>query len=167
MIILVSDTSILIDLERGGLLEAAFSCGLTMVVPDLLYERELERQNGQYLRALGLGVVSLTPSETELAQQLKVDRKSLSLPDCFALSCATRPGHALVTGDKTLRREAEARIDSVYGLLWLLDQMAATETISAEQLRDGLGRIASHPRCRLPQDQVRARLEQWSDHKPH
>lgn len=34
MIVLVSDTSVLIDLERGGLLEAAFSCGLTMVVPD-------------------------------------------------------------------------------------------------------------------------------------
>ena len=46
MIILVSDTSILIDLERGGLLEAAFACGLTMVVPDLLYERELEPENG-------------------------------------------------------------------------------------------------------------------------
>ncbi|MEI2713936.1 MAG: hypothetical protein V9G04_11790 [Nocardioides sp.] len=55
MIILVSDTSILIDLERGGLLEAAFSCGLTMVVPDLLYERELEPENGALLRKLGLG----------------------------------------------------------------------------------------------------------------
>ena len=55
MIILVSDTSILIDLERGGLLEASFSCGLTMVVPDLLYERELEPENGALLRKLGLG----------------------------------------------------------------------------------------------------------------
>ena len=27
MIVLVSDTSVLIDLERGGLLEAAFACG--------------------------------------------------------------------------------------------------------------------------------------------
>lgn len=59
MIILVSDTSVLIDLEREGLLEAAFSCGLTMVVPDLLYERELEAENGPYLRKLGRGVVAL------------------------------------------------------------------------------------------------------------
>ncbi|MCW3618671.1 hypothetical protein K6Y76_37205, partial [Burkholderia cenocepacia] len=63
MIILVSDTSVLIDLERGGLLEAAFSCGLTMAVPDLLYERELETENGPLLRKLGLGVVALTPDE--------------------------------------------------------------------------------------------------------
>jgi len=38
MIVLVSDTCILIDLERGGLLETAFSCGFTMVVPDLIYD---------------------------------------------------------------------------------------------------------------------------------
>ena len=50
MIILVSDTSVLIDLERGALLESAFSCGLTMVVPDLLYARELAAENGPLLR---------------------------------------------------------------------------------------------------------------------
>lgn len=59
MIILVSDTSVLIDLERGGLLEPAFSCGLPMVVPDLLYARELEADTGPFLRTLGLGVVAL------------------------------------------------------------------------------------------------------------
>ena len=30
MIVLVSDTSVLIDLERGGLLETAFACGHQM-----------------------------------------------------------------------------------------------------------------------------------------
>ena len=42
MVLLVSDTSILIDLERGDLLPLAFSSGVPMVVPDLLYEKELE-----------------------------------------------------------------------------------------------------------------------------
>ena len=61
MLILVSDTPILINLERGGLLESAFCCGLTLIVPDLLYERKLENDNGPYLQKLGLGVVALTP----------------------------------------------------------------------------------------------------------
>ena len=78
MIILVSDTSVLVDLERGGLLEAAFSCGLAMVVPDILYERELENQTGPYLRTLGLGVLSLTPDEVALAQQIRSERRALS-----------------------------------------------------------------------------------------
>lgn len=161
MIILVSDTSILIDLERGGLLEASFSCGLTMVVPDLLYERELEPENGALLRKLGLGVVSLTPEEVALAQKLRTERKALSLPDCFALSCATRADHALVTGDKILRTEAMARLGNVYGLLWMLDQMAASGSVPTSLLYEGLARISAHPRCRLPQSEVRSRLNAW------
>jgi hypothetical protein len=161
MIILVSDTSILIDLERGGLLEASFSCGLTMVVPDLLYERELEPENGALLRKLGLGVVSLTPEEVALAQRLRTERKALSLPDCFALSCATRADQALVTGDKILRTEAMARLGNVYGLLWMLDQMAASGSVPTTLLYEGLARISAHPRCRLPQSEVRSRLNDW------
>jgi hypothetical protein len=161
MIILVSDTSILIDLEGGGLLEPAFSCGLTMVVPDLLYEKELEPENGPVLRKLGLGVLALTPDEVSLAQDLRAKRKALSLPDCFALSCAARPDHTLVTGDKILRTEAQARLGAVYGLLWILDQMEASQKVPATLLLDGLTRISNHPRCRLPHAEVRARLARW------
>lgn len=163
MIILVSDTSILIDLERGGLLEPAFSCGLTMVVPDLLYAKELESENGALLRRLGLGVVALTPDEVALAQQVRGSRPALSLPDCFALSCAMRPDHVLVTGDKILRAEAQARLGAVYGLLWILDQMEASGQVPATLLYEGLTRIFNHPRCRLPSADVRARLARWSN----
>ncbi|MDE3186756.1 MAG: hypothetical protein KGM96_04440 [Acidobacteriota bacterium] len=161
MIILVSDTSVLVDLERGGLLEAAFSCGLPMVVPDILYERELESQSGPYLRTLGLGVLSLAPDEVALAQRIRSERKALSLPDCFALCCATRPDHVLLTADKALRSEAAGRSVAVYGLLWLLDQMATSERLSASALCEGLERISAHPRCRLPQGEIRRRLERW------
>jgi hypothetical protein len=162
MIILVSDTSILIDLERGGLLEAAFTCGLTMVVPDLLYDRELEPENGSFLRKLGLGVVALTAHELTYAQRLKAECKNLSLPDCFALSCATRTDHVLVTGDGSLRNEAIARLGKVYGLLWVLDRMAESEVVANAQLYDGLSRIAAHPRCRLPHADIQVRLKSWA-----
>lgn len=36
-----------------------------------------------------------------------MDNDTLSLPDCFALSCATRDGYQLVTNDKALRSEAQ------------------------------------------------------------
>lgn len=160
MVLLVSDTSVLVDLERGGLLEASFGCGLTMVVPDILYERELAAHNGPYLKTLGLGVVSLSPAEVQLAQSVNTARKALSLPDAFALSCAMRPEHTLVTGDKTLRAEAAARRITVVGLLWLLDHMAEVG-VSKEQLREGLSRICAHVRCRLPAAEVKERLASW------
>lgn len=162
MIVLVSDTSVLIDLERGGLLELAFSCGLTMVVPDLLYDRELESENSPLLRRLGLGVVALSPDEVSFAQRIRTQRPGLSLPDCFALSCARRPEHALVTGDRLLRAEAQTQHCTVYGLLWLLDQIAASGAVGISLLYEGLTRISNHPRCRLPHGEVRARLQRWS-----
>lgn len=162
MIVLVSDTSVLIDLERGGLLELAFSCGLTMVVPDLLYDRELESENGPLLRRLGLGMVALSPDEVSFAQRIRTQRPGLSLPDCFALSCARRPEHALVTGDRLLRAEAQTRHCTVYGLLWLLDQIAASGAVGISLLYEGLTRISNHPRCRLPHGEVLARLQRWS-----
>lgn len=162
MIILVSDTSVLIDLERGGLLEQAFSCGLTMVVPDLLYARELESENGPLLRKLGLGVVALNPDEVDFAQKLRKLRPGLSLPDCFALSCAQRQDHALVSGDRLLRNEAQARNCAVYGLLWILDQMEASEVVGKSMLHEGLSRIWNHPRKRLPKGEVMERLTRWA-----
>lgn len=162
MIILVSDTSVLIDLERGGLLEPAFSCGLPMVVPDLLYAKELEAASGPFLRTLGLGVVALEPDEVAFAQRLRKERPRLSVPDCFALSCARRENHALVSGDQLLRTEAQARDCTVYGLLWLLDQMEISGKITAAMLHEGLERIWNHPRRRLPKTEVMLRLQRWA-----
>lgn len=162
MAILVSDTSVLIELERGGLLEPAFSFGLIMVVPDLLYQNEIENENGPYLRALGLGVVSLTPDEVALAQTIREQRPALSLPDCFALSCALRQDHVLVTGDMKLRNEAKARNAKVCGMLWILDQMELSGKFSFKLLHEGLSRISAHQRCRLPKDEIEARLTRYS-----
>jgi hypothetical protein len=163
MVILVSDSSVLIDLERGELLEHAFSCGLVMAVPDLLYQNELENENGPYLRTLGLNVLALTPDEMEIAQTIKDKRPALSSPDCFALCCALRPSHVLLTGDLNLRKEATIRTVEVYGLLWLLDQMEACGMFSFSLLHEGLSKILAHPRCRLPKDEVNARLSRWSE----
>lgn len=163
MAILVSDTSVLIELERGGLLEHAFSFGLIMVVPDLLYQNEIEEENGPYLRALGLGVVALTPDEVTFAQQIREHRPALSLPDCFALSCALRQDHVLVTGDMKLRNEATARKANVCGMLWILDQMEASGKFTFSLLHEGLSKISAHQRCRLPKEEVKARLLKWAN----
>ena len=42
MKIVVSDTSVLIDLERGDFLDSCFKLPFEFSVPDLLYTRELE-----------------------------------------------------------------------------------------------------------------------------
>jgi hypothetical protein len=59
MTILVSDTSVLIDLERGELIACAFKLSATFAVPDVLYERELRDYGGEELVKLGLKFQSL------------------------------------------------------------------------------------------------------------
>lgn len=162
MIILVSDTSVLIDLERGGLLEAAFACGHQLVVPDYLYDMELAPENGALLKEMGLSVVELTSEEVEFAQATQATLPALTLADCFALSCARRPQHLLVTGDKILRAQADEEDVECGGLLWLLDQMEASGTIASVSLYEGLQKIIAHPRCRLPKHDVDVRLKKWS-----
>jgi hypothetical protein len=162
LVLLVSDTSVLVDLERGGLLATVFGTGLTMIVPDLLYESELAEYSGPYYRELGLQVVELSPDEVAVAQHLYAEHAGLSTPDCFALACAQRPGHALLTSDGLLRRVAERRGVTRYGLLWLLDQVLELDATLASALHEGLSKIAAHPQCRQPANEVAKRLVRWS-----
>ena len=89
--------------------------------------------------------------------------QTCALPICFALCCALRPEHTLLTGDKTLRKEAEARsVREVHGLLWVLDRMADSGRCPNTLLHEGLSHIVADPRCRLPRAETQARLTTWA-----
>jgi hypothetical protein len=158
MRVLVSDTSILIDLERADLLRAAFSPDAEFVVPDLLYERELRENGGADLLALGLRVASLDEGEVERAQAYRRDHARLALPDTFALTLAKSRRWLLLTGDRALRALAVAEDVECHGVLWLIDLMHAERAVEPAILRRGLERLARHPRCRLPRVEIDLRL---------
>lgn len=161
---LVSDASMLIDLERGSLLEIAFQGPHALVVSDLLYETEIASHNGAFLHKIGLGVVTLTSSELAFAQDLyNAHRKLVSLSDCFAFSLARRADYVLLSEDKNVRVLAERAEMPCYGVLWLLDEILGAMPAMKSPLREGLATISSHPRCRLPKADVATRLNLWSE----
>jgi predicted nucleic acid-binding protein len=161
MRILVSDTSVLIDLERGSLLEAAFGLSCEFAVPDLLYRRELRDYNGPHLMTMGLRVEELDSDGIVRAQSYRARKPVLSLPDAFALSLAKTHEFLLLSGDKALRNLAKEEAVECRGVLWLLDRMNDEEAATMEQLFEGLKAIASHPRCRLPTREVNIRLARF------
>lgn len=71
MKILVSDTSVLLDLERGDLLDACFHLPYEFAVPDLLYNKELANFGGPELIARGLRIEELTGDEVAAAQHFE------------------------------------------------------------------------------------------------
>src|ERR1043166_3579745 len=99
MKILVSDTSVLIDLERGDFLDSCFQLPFEFAVPDLLYARELADFGGEELVARGLRVEELSSGEVATAQTVRGTHPKLSLPDAFAYALASARGWTLLTGD--------------------------------------------------------------------
>ena len=167
MNVMVADTSVLIDLERGTLLKQCFSLPYQFTVPDLLYENELaSRQEGpsfgESLIELGLRIEELAGDEVESALRYKQKQPSLSLPDSFALALAASRSWMLLTGDGALRALAHTLSVVCHGVLWVLDQIFNANIASAEELVLGLKAIRDHPRCRLPKAEMRRRIETYS-----
>lgn len=159
MRVVVSDTSALIDLERGDLLELAFKLPLQLCVPDLLYERELAANIGPSLLGLGLTVESLSADAVGRAQEMWAQHKVLSLPDCLAFALAQERGWMLLTGDGALRAVAEAARLDCHGFFWLFDLVEAAKLVSSDVLATSLDKLSSHPRCRLPARMTAKRLK--------
>ena len=163
MTILVSDTSVLIDLERGELIASAFKLSATFAVPDVLYERELRDYGGEDLVKLGLKVESLDGDGVELAMRHRQVERRLTVPDSFALALAKRNGWTLLTGDGPLRKLARAENVDCHGVLWLLDEFETQGAATHLQLHAGLEKISSHPRCRLPKREIAIRLSRYAE----
>ncbi len=159
--ILVSDTSVLIDLERGGFLEVIFALPHEFAVPDVLYHRELAGEWGERLVRLGLRVEEISSEGVERALHYRSERQVLSLPDSFALVLAKEREWLLLTGDGQLRELAAGENVECHGVLWLLDLMEEAGIPGIQLLHDGLQALAGHQRCRLPRREITIRLERY------
>ena len=84
MIVLVSDTSVLVDLERGQFLDSCFQLPFQFAVPDLLYKRELEGIGGPEMIARGLRIEELNKDELSVAQMIRSEHLKLSVPDAYS-----------------------------------------------------------------------------------
>jgi hypothetical protein len=162
MDVLVSDTSVIIDLERAQLIEQVFSLPYRFVVPDALYEAELKDYGGERLIALGLQVRSLSGAQVAEAQRLRSLERRISIHDSYALSLAKAEAAILLAGDAAMRRLAETEEVRCHGVLWVFDQMEENRVVAPSVLHAGLTRIVSHPRCWLPRDAVDQRLKRYA-----
>jgi hypothetical protein len=159
-LVLVSDTSVLIDLQRGRLLETALRLPYDFAVPDLLFERELRTWDGPDLRH-HLVILSLAGEGVAQAAAFRRADARLSLPDALALALAKIGSYILLAGDAALRAMAETEKVDCHGVLWILDKIEAHDLITQHDLHAALTSISQHPRCRLPRSEIRKRLERW------
>ncbi len=105
--VLVSDTSVLIDLGRGALVAATFRLPFEFTVPDLPCERGLREHGGPNLVKMGVRVEGLDGDGFVLALRYLHKRKSPSRSDRLALVLARTNAWTLPTGGRDLRELAE------------------------------------------------------------
>ena len=128
--VIVNDASCLIDLRKGGLLEALCDLPYRLLVPLPVRASEVldfAEQQWQHLKDHGLITYDLTPDEVEQAFALKGRHRALSANDCFCLVTALVNRGILLTGDALLRKVAAERGLRVHGVLWVIDELAAAE----------------------------------------
>jgi hypothetical protein len=84
------------------------------------------------------------------------------LPDAFAIALAKTHDWALLAGDGALRKLAGSERLRCHGVLWVFDQFHDTGIPDPATLHRALTVISAHPRCRLPQREVKQRLEKYA-----
>jgi predicted nucleic acid-binding protein len=162
MKVVVSDTSVIIDLCKVQLIESAFSLPYEFVVPNVMFEDELldlsNYEPGDLL-ASGLAVSVLSGEAVRMAVEYGSAFKRLTTNDRFALALAKATEESiLLTGDKALRNAAITLDVEARGLLWLCDQMEEHQTVEAKRLGEALVALDEDELVRLPRAELRKRV---------
>ena len=157
MRIVVNDSSALIDLKKGGLLEILVDLPFEFVVSDALVADELlsfSKNETAFMRRK-MTVVSLSGDEMVAAAKLQSSTPSLSLHDCTALIIAQREaGCILLTGDRRLRAEAEAAKVECHGVLWVVEELAKAKLMPQKELLLALETWRDDITVRLPRSEL-------------
>jgi len=144
----IVDTNILIDLNRGNLLEWLFALPFQFAAPDGVLD-ELREPDRERLRRMGLQRIALSTEQLFQAASLSAEHRHLSLGDCTALIATRTTQSVLLTGDAGLRRLAYQQGITVHGVLWVLDELEAAGLLSYAALAASLRQMLAAG-ARLP-----------------
>ena len=134
MLLIISDASVLIDIECGKLTAEMFSLPWQFAVPDILFFEELEERHSHLIKC---GLISKTMSGVQIAEAYRLRQKYLktSVNDLLALTLAMQEKCNLLTSDKALREVAKELNVDVHGTIWLVEQMIKGKLITVEIAR--------------------------------
>lgn len=167
MDIIVNDTNIFIDLHSIGLLDRFCELPYEIRTVDFVMaeiSNPLQHTDIERLVTAGkIRVESFTAEELiEIVDEHSAVSGNLSIPDCSVCYYARKHGVLLLTGDRQLRKYAEAGRLTVKGILFVFDELVShsviTPAAAAEKLRE-LYTI----NVRLPKSKIQRRIELWDN----
>jgi predicted nucleic acid-binding protein len=158
LLCVISDTSVLIDIDCGGIMKEIFSLPYQFAVPDILFAEELAERHADLLR---YGLITKTMSPKCILETLELRKvyAKTSVNDLLALVLAKHEGCDLLTGDKALREVAGIFNVTVHGTIWLVKQAIKHGKLTIAEARDAFERMKTAG-SRLPWAEVNKLLQQ-------
>lgn len=157
--IVVSDSSVVMDLVKVRLIEPVLQLPFEFMIPDVILAQELLDLGAYTAKGLlDLGFVQgeLDGGDSRQARDYFARNRRLSLNDCFAWRLAEVHKAILMTGDANLRSIATAAKVEVHGILWAVEMMLKHKTSPAAALAKALDHLGSDPLVRLPPAETQA-----------
>ncbi|MEW8119806.1 MAG: hypothetical protein AB2792_21805 [Candidatus Thiodiazotropha sp.] len=169
MRIVISDSSCLIDLHKGGLLSAIFDLPYSFAIPQPLFDEELlsiPDKDKKMLVAMGMEVTVLPGEQVMQAQLYLNQNRPLALNDCFALVLAEDTDDSILfTGDRPLKMLAESKNIETHGVIWAVDMLQEHTDIDTEILLAALELFLNDPLVRLPEEDLKKRIRMFKKKK--
>ena len=165
MEIIVNDTNIFIDLYSIGLLEALCELPYEVRTVDFVIDEITSPGQAEAIVALAKdGKIKIESFDSyeleEIISEYSTVPGNISIPDCSVCYYARKHASTLLTGDRQLRRYAEATNVEVRGILFIFDELVINKVISpiqtAKKLKELLG-----INIRLPKAEIEKRINKW------
>ena len=165
MKIIVNDTNIFIDLHSVGLLEEMCNLPYEIHTVDFVAAEiveETQRVEFEHLIATGrIRVDSFTADEVrEIVAEHSEVSGNLSIPDCSVCYYARKHQVPMLTGDRRLRKYAEAQAIEVHGILFLFDEMVRFGVVPPNIAAAKLEKLMQL-NIRLTKSEISQRINLW------
>jgi rRNA-processing protein FCF1 len=166
MDVAVNDTNILIDLYNIGLLEVFFNSGLNLHTTDFVLEEITNVEQSTLIKSL-IARKKLYVKEFSVEELLEISvfknkqSSNVSITDCSVWKYAEKNNFVLLTGDGTLRRDAQRSGVKVRGILFVFDFLVEHQIITRQCALDKLKELMKG-NVRLPKTECERRISLWA-----
>lgn len=150
MHLLLSDRSLVIDLERGQFWELLLP-HFEIVVPDVLWERHFDQQEKKSLLRAGLNIRELSEAEISLATTYfrQLQSKGISAADASALVLTKTLSGTLLTQNRHLLNFSQEQAIFTQTLRELAEHLISERGVLPRTLHQKLALICQHKHCGL------------------
>lgn len=152
MQILISDSNIFIDMEVADLTHKMFALPYSFATPDILYYDELEDEHAD-LRDMDLKILPLSSETIKYTESIVIKYPKAGRNDLFALALAKQEACPLLTGDGALRKAGQNEKITIYGTIWVMDELIKHNIISKDEAMEAYD-IMKRNKRRLPWDLI-------------